>query len=151
MTVVVAHVPVEEVVVVPANNARVRPNPDEATVDMLGGDGVKGAPDIEEGGQAMGPGINVALNVVNKGRGGSLSRAITSEPMLLGVEGVKPDALVNMPGAKPLKCLQEVVGEGDRAVGGRLGVCIFARLGEENHRTLLPEAGVSGGPEFRAI
>ena len=121
----------EEVVVVPSNNTRVCSNPGEAMVDMWGGDGVKGAPDIEEGGQTVRPGVNVALNVVDKGRGGSLGRAIASEPVLLGVEGVKPNALVNMPGAKPLKCLQEVVGEGDRAVGGRLGVCIFARLGRK--------------------
>ena len=96
MTVVVAHVPVEEVVVVPANNARVRPNPDEATVDMLGGDGVKGAPDIKEGGQAMGPGINVAFNIVYKRRGRSFGRAITTEPVLLGVEGAEPETLVDV-------------------------------------------------------
>ena len=44
-----------------------------------------------------------------------------------------------MPGAKPLKCLQKVVGEGNRPVGG-VGVCVFARFGEEDHSTLLPEA-----------
>ena len=107
----------------------------------MGGDGVKGAPDIEEGGQAMGPGINVALNVVNKGRGRSFGRAITAKPVLLGVEGTELDTLIDVPGAKPLKHLQKVVGEGDRAVGGRLGVGVFARFGKKNHRIFLPKTG----------
>ena len=46
-----------------------------------------------------------------------------------------------MPGAKPLKRLQKVVGEGDRAVGGRLRVGVLARFGKKNHRTLLPKTG----------
>ena len=60
--------------------------------------------------------------------------------MLLGMERAKPNELVYMPGAEPLKCLQKVVGKGYRAVGGGMGVRVFARLGEKNHSTLPPEA-----------
>ena len=81
----------------------------------------------------------MAFEVVDKGRGRSFGRAITAEPMLLGVEGTEPDTLVDVPGAELLKRLQEVVGEGDRAVGGRLRVGIFSRLGKKDHRTFLPK------------
>ena len=132
----------EEVVIIPADNIRVCPNPGEATVNVLGGDRVKGAPNIEEGGKAVGSGVNVALNVVDKGKGRSFGRAITAEPVLLGVKGTKPDTLVDVPGAEPLKRLQEVVGVGDRTVGGWLGVGVLSRFGKKNHRTLLPKTGV---------
>ena len=65
--------------------------------------------------------------------------------MLLGVDGGETDALFHMPGAKPLQRLEEVVGEGDGAVGRRVRVGSLPWLGEKDHVAFLPET--RGVPE----
>ena len=65
----------------------------------------------------MGPGVDVAFDVVDQAGRGSLSQPSATESMLLGVKGVMPDTLVHVPGAESLECLQKVIGKGYRAVG----------------------------------
>ena len=73
---VVRHIAVEEVVVVPSYDTRVRPNPQETAVDVLGGNRVEGTPDVEKGCQAVGPGVYVAFDVVDQARRSSLSLSL---------------------------------------------------------------------------
>ena len=56
----------------------------------------------------------------------------------MGVEGLQPDTLLTMPRTQPFQSLEEVVGKGNGAVGGGMGVRILARFGEVNHRTFFP-------------
>ena len=55
-------------------------------MDVLGRNRVKGTPYVEKGCQAVGPGVYVAFNIVDKTGRGSLSQAIAPEPMLLGMK-----------------------------------------------------------------
>ena len=62
--VVVGHIAVKKVVIVPADHSRVCPNTAEAALDMVRGDGVEGAPDIQERSKAVRAGIDVPFYVV---------------------------------------------------------------------------------------
>ena len=118
----VGHITVEKVIVLPANNPRVRPDPVEAVLDVMGGDRVKGTMYVQERSKTVPACVNVAFYIVSEGRGGSFGGFVAAEAMLLRGERVEADALLHMPGVKTLEGFKELVGEGDRAVGGRLGI-----------------------------
>ena len=66
MAVMVRHIAVEEVVVVPADDSRVRTDPAEGAMDVFRSDGVEGAPNVQKRGKAVGAGVNVAFDVVRQ-------------------------------------------------------------------------------------
>ena len=116
-----------------------------------GGNGVKCTTDIKKDSEAVGLLIDMALHVIGERRGGSLCRSVTVEAMLVGVERLKPDTLLYMPGTQAFQSLEYVVGKGYRAVGRGLGVRILPRFGEKNYRTLLPQAGSEVEVQTRPI
>ena len=80
-----------------ANDAGVSSHPGEATLDMLGSDGVKGTADVKKGHKAVGLPVYVTFNIVGKERCSSLRRSVTAEAVLLRVQGSEANTLVNMP------------------------------------------------------
>ena len=135
----IGHVPVKEIFVVPSNNVGIGSDLCEASLDMLGCNGVKSAADVEKDNKAVGLAINMTLDMVLQGRGSGLSGTVTSETVLLRVQGAESNPLINMPGAEALQCFEEVIGKGHGTVGGGLGIGVLAGLGKENHRTLIPK------------
>ena len=113
---VISHVAVEEIVVVPADHSRVRPNTAEATPDMARSNGVKGTSDIQKSSKAVRAGIDVAFYVVRKSGGGGLRGFVAAEAVLLRMNWGKADTLLHMPRAEPFQSFEEVVREGDGAV-----------------------------------
>ena len=116
-----------------------------------GGNGVKCTTDIKKDSEAVGLLIDMALNIVSEGRGGSLRRSTTAKAVLMGVKRLKPDTLLHVPGTQAFQSLEYVVGKGYRAVGRGLGVRILPRFGEKNYRTLLPQAGSEVEVQTRPI
>ena len=63
------------------------------------------------------------------------------KPCCCGWSGLSQDTLFHVPGAETFEGCKEVVGKGDRSVGGGLGICRLPRFRKEDERTFLPEAG----------
>ena len=94
VTMVVGHIPVKEILVVPSDDARVSPDPSEATLNVLGGDGVKSIVNVEKSDKAVGLGVNMTLNIINERGSRSLCGVVAPKAMLVWVKGTKSDILV---------------------------------------------------------
>ena len=93
------HVAVAKIIVIPADHPRVSPDTAEASLNMVRCDGVESTPDIQESGKAVRAGINMPFYVFRKRRCCSFRGFITSEAMLLGMNGGETNTLLHMPGA----------------------------------------------------
>ena len=83
---VVRHIPVQEVVIIPAHHTWVRADTAQAALNVTGSDGVKRTADVQEGSKAVGLRVDKSFDIIRKGRGGGLRRFVTAEAMLLRVE-----------------------------------------------------------------
>ena len=96
---VVGHIAVAKIIVVPADHPRVSPDKAETIPNMIRCDGVESAPDIQESGKAVKAGIDMPFYVFRERRGCCFRGFVTSEAMLLGVNGGETNTLLHMPGA----------------------------------------------------
>ena len=72
LAMMVCHITVKKVVIVPSYDIRVGANTAKAALNVARGNGVKRAADIQEGSETVGLCINMPLDVISEGRGGSL-------------------------------------------------------------------------------
>ena len=71
--------------------------------------------------------------------------------MLFVVDWVGEEGGVHVPADQPLKALQEVVGQGDRAEGFSFVVAVFAGLGYEYALRALPGLGCVSEVDARLV